>query len=279
MKGLGNIVALTSSLLIGLGCSDFEGGDDVRSPDDDMVDVTTAAQEPAGADWGCLDDVAGAVPVAPNRDSSITFSILVYDGATGQPPPNLRVRACNNFDPSCSDPAGPEVRADADGLVSIDLVEGFPGFLELESDTTMPAMLFMPGPLLASWRGPALFLVTPASLALLGQLNGVDVDPERSTLGAIALDCQGKLAAGVAFGEDSQEGIPYYFVNLRPTRARADTAADGSGGFVNVPPDRQIIMRGVVTAMEREIAAVPVTTRPGWLSLTFLTKFTPAPAP
>lgn len=283
MRALLEAVAVASSALLALGCSGFDGGEDVLAPPLEPgaeTDVETAIAASAGAaDWSCLSARVGTTTVSPNLERSYTISMQIVDQTTSLPPPGLRVRACNNFDPNCTTPRTPDVTPGEDGLVRLELFEGFTGFFEVQSDTTVSTMFFLPGPVQGDWQVPTLFLPTPASLEVLSQLNAVDHDPMRSTLGGIALDCSGVRASGVTFSEDSQEGFAFYFVNQRPTGARMATAADGSGGFANAPAGRQLLMRGIVAATGQEVANVAVSTRASWVSSTVITPALPVDVP
>jgi len=249
------------------GCSAFAAGSDVLTAEQNSATPanTTGSDDATMNDWSCLNGVVGVNDsnVTPDRNQRATYSVFLIDGVTSAPPVGMQVRACNNFDPECQLPVISGALAGADGVVHLELFRGFNGFLEITSPVTVPNLYFLPEPLVGDVVGPTYALAEPAGLQGLAALNGLELDPARGHVFGVLEDCAGRRASGVKLSND-KGGIGFFFVGGTPTVTQPYSAADGTGGFVNLLPGAVVVR--AATLDNRPISAKTMYVRPGWFS-------------
>jgi hypothetical protein len=249
-----------------LACTPLEPqGDTPSAGGASAIDQVGLPNAPA-ADWSCLESLAEESALSPTGSNGRrwTYSRQVVDYVTGQPIPNVRVRACQLLDTTCDNPVA-EVASAADGWMEVLLTEDFNGYFEFQSATTVPHIVF---PTFLSPRSGSNVVPVPlpdpqATVALTASF-GIPVD---LTLGIVIIymfNCEGVPAQGLRLSSD-REGEPWYTVSGFPTFAAQATSAQGLGGFVNVSPGISVVQveRGDGTPLATPQA---VLVRSGWMS-------------
>ena len=102
------------------------------------------------------------------------------------------------------------------------------------------------------------------------------VDQTRGIFAARAQDCDFANAAGVSFAAAAadQETQAFYFASGVPVTTLAQTDAEGTGGFLNLPPGLGVITATSVVAGNKVLGSLSFNIRPGTLTLT---EFQPVP--
>lgn len=214
----------------------------------------------AGAEWACLDQPATARAVP--RRPGVSLTLAVTDIASRQPPEGLQARACSRLDVRCEAPLA-SVTEESSGGMYLTLPQGFDGFIELTSASSVPALYFLSRPLEADGH-ESLFVVSPSALHALGETAGVVLDEASGHLLSRAFDCDGAPAEGVGI-EGIQGGVPFSFEGGLPRFGSDVTSSDGLVGYVNVPPGL-LFMVGRELSLGRECGATSVLARGGWLT-------------
>jgi len=245
-----------------VGCTELAPGSDTLQAESAPLGSSGAGAAPPGdPKWACLGKPAS--PSAVALRPTVGFSLRLNDPATQSTPPAASLRACNRFDIDCGAPvAGPAVPA-ADGLLHLELPQGFAGFLEITSPAIIPALYFFSAPL-QSDRQEVFIVVGLETARALATSSDVALDPELGLIAVRTMDCRGELSGGVEFS-NATGGVPFAFVDGLPAIGYVVSNREGLGGFVNVPP-------GLVVLQGREVGSAQVTgtasvvVRKGWFS-------------
>jgi hypothetical protein len=261
--------ALMVPSVIGLGigplvlaCTEFEGGTDELEATTEMLAELPPA---AGTDWSCLD-------AAPSRagpatlGAPITYTVRLVDLGTRNPVPGMTVRVCGLTDVDCVMPVADRLLPDADGWLDIPLTEGFAGYLELRSPSTVPTSFYLNEGLRTMTEYPFVAVTVPTFEGLRAAV-GVAGD---SSLGAIAVrtfDCQGAPAPGTVLTNNAG-GVPFYFANGLPTITRRETDDEGLAGYINSPPGVTLLQSQLADGTVVDRASLIV--RPGWIMTAFM---------
>lgn len=222
-----------------LGCTEFESGSDV------LGNGPSGSDAPPGEDWSCLvgdeNRPLAPTPVAAESVPRVVYSLQFVDLSTGGVYGDVAVRACGASDPTCANPVTPLVTVDEEGWVDLPLFQNFLGYMEINSPSVLPSMMYMTEPLQPLTPPEYPFaLVSLASIGSLVQLVGVPQQAGSGIFSARAFDCRGIPAPNVTFSIDVP-GTPYYFVGPLPSGVGTSTDSSGLGGFVNVPPGLAIV--------------------------------------
>jgi hypothetical protein len=242
------------------GCTELASGND-RLPQEFRPNQPDAGPGPE-TPWGCLDapESPMASPLAPRVDLALT----VIDTVTDAPPAGLSARACSRLDVDCDNPLTPEVSPTIDdAAMHLSVPQGFAGFVEIRSPTTVPTMYFINQDLLRDTAESFAVISTLALTGLAAQDN-VMLDPARGFVLIRTFDCQGAPASGVELSSDN-DGQPFAFVDGFPVVGRDETSADGIGGFVNVPLGIAVL-QGIVREHGTALSSASVIVRAGWFS-------------
>jgi hypothetical protein len=256
--GRAGAVVGSAALMALSGCTELAPGSD-RLPQQSQSVQPDAAVAPDG--WSCLDEPP------PNRAdpvvATIDLSLRVTDTVSGEPPDGLVGRACARMDVMCDTPLTAQVGPADDGSIHLSVRQGFDGFIELTSPTTVPTMFFINQPLMRT-TAEAFGIVSTLALAGLAVQGNVPLDPTLGHVLVRTFDCEVAPAAGVELS-NNLGGQVFAFVAGLPDVGRNVTAADGIGGFVNVAP-RFAVLQGIMAESAREVGTTTVTVRAGWFS-------------
>src|SRR5262249_4955753 len=161
----------------------------------------------------------------------VTFSMAIADSITENVPATLRVRACPLLDVACNNPTTEPTSPDPDGVVRLSLPLRFEGFLEIQSEETIPALFFISTPLRPDTQAEALPLISEMGIVALAQSNDAPIDLEQTGVIVIrTYDCQDRSASGVSLSS-AGEGQVFMFVQGLPQVGIEETDEDGLGGF------------------------------------------------
>jgi hypothetical protein len=211
--------------------------------------------------WACLDETlpGGADRLVP----SVELTLPVTNIVSGRAPEGLSARACAKIDVGCAMPAAGPAAVEVDGAVHLDVPQGFDGYVELTSATTVPTMYFLNRQLMSDSVEPLNIIGQDAFAALAGQAN-VMLEAELGHLLVRAFDCAGAPADGVQVS-NNVGGLAFAFIDGLPIAGIDTTSAQGLGGFVNVPVGFAVL-QGVLVDGRRLLGTSNVVVRQGWLS-------------
>jgi hypothetical protein len=244
------------------GCTDFEPGTDELSASREMLGELPAAP---GTDWSCLDTVPSRIDRA-TLGAPITYTVRLVDLGTRNPVSDMTVRVCGLTDVDCVMPVADALRPDADGRLDIPLTEGFAGYLELRSSTTVPSSFYLNEGLRTMTEFPFV-AVTVATFEGLRAAVGVTADDSFGAIAVRTFDCQGVPAPSTVL-TNNVGGVPFYFANGLPDITRRETDDDGLAGYVNSPPGVTLLQSQLTdgTVVDRKSLIV----RPGWLMTAYM---------
>jgi hypothetical protein len=246
-------------LASGSACTQLAPGSDTLA----RAELRADASVPPVADprWACLGDTtaAGAVALRP----SVELSLTVVDIASNVPPPGLTARACSRLDVSCLSPVATNVSVASDGALHLSVMQGFDGYVELTSPSSVPTMFFFNEQVMVN-TADAFTIVSPMSLTALGASGGVAIDPQLGQLLVRTFDCEGARASGVQISNRAG-GEVFSFADGLPVVGLDVTTADGIGGFVNVRPGL-VFLQGIEVGSQRVSGTASVVVRQSWLT-------------
>jgi hypothetical protein len=251
-----------SGLAWSVGCTELApGSDTLLAAPAPLGAAGTDAEPPVDPRWGCLGKPAA--PRAVALRPTVGFSLGLNDPVRQGTPPDASMRACNRFDIDCTAPVqGPATPA-ADGLMHLELPQGFAGFLEITSPAIIPALYFFSQPLQTD-RQEEFIVVSFDTAVALAASGAVAIDPELGLIAVRTMDCQGVLGGGVEFSNQTG-GVPFAFIDGLPAIGYTVSNREGLGGFVNVPPGL-VILEGQEVSSGQVTGTVSVVVRKGWFS-------------
>jgi hypothetical protein len=179
----------------------------------------------------------------------------------------VRFRGCNKIDIDCAGPVA-ETFSDVNGFVSIQVDNGFDGYLEIVKDGYYPVLLFTNPPITQDVSiNTALGLFTPAQFAGLTGAAGVTVNTERGHVLTGAEDCNANTTAGVSLtlSTAGDGSTPFYLRNSIPDATVSTTDDSGLGGFLNVTPGFAFLT-GKVASIDMTMGKSSILVRKGYLS-------------
>jgi hypothetical protein len=253
------------ALMLGMsGCTRFASELDVPLElDDDPLQTEVLPVEP----WGCVSDEAGN-PLASPNGAPITLSIQARDFLSGRTPSNLLIRACYRADVNCVRPATDWLPPNPDGAVTLPLMEGFNGYLEIKGDDEVPTLFVLPAPLTPELVSilPDLVTVLPLdALLAFGEASQLDLDPRAGVVSINTFDCSGPSGAGVRL-EVNTSAVPFSFVDGLPIAGLDTTSDDGTAGFANVLPGL-VVVRGYWGEQVAPVGLETVLVRAMWVTV------------
>lgn len=177
---------------------------------------------------------------ADDESDVIHYSIQVLEFISRKSPGHVSALACRTNDVNCSAPVASFVDEKGDGLVELDLPNGFSGFFEVKSDA-LTALSYLTKPLTHDLRDRDLQVSAPSTLKLLASIDGTKFDDERGLALVEAFDCSGTPAGGVHFEESKGNSKSFYIVDNTPNSAATVSVYDSvhdvaDGGFINLEP-------------------------------------------
>jgi hypothetical protein len=244
---LGRAAPWLVPLVASTGCSSLAGGSDSLEPP-----------------WRCLDEAAAALPVPGAVTEPARVGISFRDLFQAVPLPDLEVRACLAIDSACASPVGAPVRSDADGAVQLELYRGFEGYLEVQGEGIISALVFLPR-VSSDQSLPQMGLVPEANLRTFNTNFGAGIDFDAGHLVIRIKDCDGLPAQNVAL-ETDVGSRRFYMIGGLPEFGAERSGPVGVGGFVNIDAAGA---RVVGSFVQEDGTAWPIGTatfavRPGW---------------
>lgn len=252
-------------LLLGMsGCTRFASELDVPGGfGDDPLDTEVLPIEP----WGCVSDQAGNPLSSPNGPP-LDFAIEARDFLSGRTPTNLLIRACHRPDVSCVRPATDWLSPNAEGVVTVPLMEGFNGYLEVRGDDEVPTLFVFPAPLsleLVAMLPGFVTVLPPDALLAFGEASHLEINPGAGILSINTFDCSGPSGAGVRL-ELNTSAVPFSFIDGLPIAGLDTTSEDGSAGFANVLPGL-VVVKGYWSTRTAPVGLETVLVRAMWVTV------------
>jgi len=182
--------------------------------------------------------------------------------------------ACNRLDVNCDAPVTDHVTAKAGDPIELDLPVGFQGYLQIKSDSALPAMEFLARPIVEDTAGWNLTIATKSTVTGLGLATGTKIDSSLGTVIVIARDCNRMPLAGVQTSIDVTQGtgdggpdttVGFYFANMFPNKSQTTTTSEGAAGYVNVPLGSALLGATIVDS-GKMLSPTSAVSRGGWLS-------------
>jgi hypothetical protein len=177
----------------------------------------------------------------------------------------MRIHACTQLDLDCRGPVGGPYEVPAGSVYDFPLPQGFLGYFRIESAVSLPALYFLPRPVVSDAVGWSPTVVSKDVLAQLGAAAGVALAPDAGVIIAAVRDCAGKPLEGISVTASQSQALRFYIVNNLPVLNTTATGAQGAVGFANVPASTVALT--ATTASGRTFPPVSVRVQPGTLSL------------
>jgi hypothetical protein len=187
--------------------------------------------------WSCLD----APPVTSTATGPFHVTLHLTDIVSSTPLSGVTANLCRKLDVACTDPEGPAVVSDANGLVAFDVPAAFTGYVSLQEGTTiMPGLYFFNPAVNSDLDVPAIQLASPAIASALIAGLGAKEDSADGIMLLSVVDCTGTNAANVTMSftqsADAGASVSFYSVGGLPNAMVTMTDTSGYGGAVNVAP-------------------------------------------
>jgi hypothetical protein len=194
-----------------------------------------------------------------------SFAIQLPTGAGAGVETPFRVQACHQLDLECKQPVAGPFDVVAGTVYDFPVPHGFSGFFQIESERMLPALYFVPRPVVTDTVGWSPTVISQEVLAQLAAAAGASLDPESGIVIASIRDCDGVPIEGAIVTASEQRAIRYYIVNNLPVLSATETSAQGAVGFANAPATT-IALQGV-TKSGKTLAPVSIRVQAGSLSL------------
>jgi hypothetical protein len=196
---------------------------------------------------------------------SYSFAIQVPTTGASGVTTLFRAQACQQLDVDCQAPVAGPFEVAAGELYAFPLPQGFSGFFQITSEAALPALYFLPRPVIADTVGWSPTIISKEILAQLAAAAGTSLDPASGVVIATVRDCDGAPIEGATVTASEERALRYYIVNNLPVLSATETSEQGAVGFASVPAST-IALNGV-SKSGRAFAPVSVRVRSSWLSL------------
>lgn len=193
-----------------------------------------------------------------------SFAIQVATSGSGAAI-SFRVLACQQLDVDCQTPVAGPFEVAAGTPYAFPLPQGFSGFFQIAGDGALPALYFVPRPVVADTIGWSPTVISKEVLAQLAAAAGTSLDPASGVVIASIRDCDGTPIEGATVTASEKQVLRYYIVNNLPVLSAMETSAQGAVGFASVPAST-IALNGV-SRSGQAFAPVSVRVKSGSLSL------------
>lgn len=199
--------------------------------------------------------------------ATVSYSFAIQLPTSGAPgaTTSFRVQACQQLDVDCEAPVAGPFDVAAGTLYAFPLPQGFSGFFQIASEATLPALYFVPRPVVTDSIGWSPTIISKEVLAQLAAAAGASLDPASGVVIASVRDCEGTPIEGATVTATEKQALRYYIVNNLPVLSATETSAQGAVGFASVPAST-IALNGV-SRSGQAFAPVSVRVKSGSLSL------------
>jgi hypothetical protein len=183
--------------------------------------------------WACL---GGFMPPEPKEDVTHEFQFeLATEG--GVAPEGLTVRLCALLDVNCETPIE-TLTTDAAGQTELTVAPSFEGFMEVESDETIPSLAFLGTLVTLPPSKQVIRLIRPNEFAALVTAAGQVYDMTDGVAVVLTQNCDDARALGVKISSSDidDDTVQFYFNGSLPDPQSTQTDDQGAAGFLNLPP-------------------------------------------
>jgi hypothetical protein len=245
----------------------------------------------AGADGGGAWDCLSQDRADPDLSPQVSVQIVAFDplqpytlGSTVDggsdlwvagytPVSGMKIQPCGALDPLCSSPIAAASITDDAGIAQVTVPGSFAGLYQMTRPDVLPLLLY-PGRFIAGDTRVtyAQGVIDQTEVVGVGAAAGVtaNTDPDAGLghLFVSALDCNDRRASGVSFSlGDIEAGVRTYLVNGLPNLTATQTAADGVGGFVNVPEGSVIVSAALASQGQQALGSLNVYVKAATVTL------------
>jgi hypothetical protein len=201
-----------------------------------------------------------------NGLATVNYSFAIQLATSGSGAAmSFRVQACQQLDVDCQSPVAGPFEVAAGSPYAFPLPQGFFGFFQITGDGALPALYFVPRPVVADTIGWSPTVISKEVLAQLAAAAGTSLDPASGVVIASIRDCDGTPIEGATVTASEKQVLRYYIVNNLPVLSATETSAQGAVGFASVPAST-IALNGV-SRSGQAFAPVSVRVKSGSLSL------------
>ncbi len=182
--------------------------------------------------WDCLGQPT------PVPTGTVEYAQPVRNLTNGSIPADVVVEVCDSSALACVRPL--LTTTPVDGVVRLSFPADFIGYLQLDSQEVMPAIVEMTRPIGAMRVLPELRMVDTNTMKAFAAMMGVTIDETRGHALFWAIDCRGNRTAGVSVTAGSADASTkrYYVLDTKLPSVSVDrTDSSGGGGFINLPID------------------------------------------
>ncbi len=243
--------------------------------------MQTHCEQPCQVNWGCVDNYHWPTPDA---DLKVGVRVIDFAAVPDKPLPDVRVKACQPVDPSCTTGRVDEATTGDDGMVALTVQSSFNGLFDFSGGGYVDSNVQWSEPIYRV-GGFTQYQLTNGALQVLAGIVGVDTsfDPET---GFLIFRVQGCLPMRYLNAPDLPRAeAPDVEVSFEPNDGASPifytdpsggvsvtlkaTTRDGVGGAFNVPA-RPITVHAVDTHSGMEVATGTVQIQPGVIGYVYL---------
>lgn len=222
--------------------------------------VCVVSAPPGEHDLACAAPTSSGLPTV-----NYTFAIQAATSGAAGTATLFRARACQQLDVDCESPVAGPFEVMAGTPYAFPLPQGFSGFFQITGDGVLPALYFLPRPVVADTVGWSPTVISKEVLGQLAAAAGTSLDPASGVVIASIRDCDGTPIEGATVTASEKQVLRYYIVNNLPVLSAMETSAQGAVGFASVPAST-IALNGV-SRSGQAFAPVSVRVKSGSLSL------------
>jgi hypothetical protein len=205
------------------------------------VDPNAGGGGQGGGDpiWGCVGNV---IEPTPDTSKMVTIEFKLLFATDEKPLTGGTVDVCDKLDITCMNmsaefPKG--LTPAVDGSLSINVKQGFDGFVRVTSPDIVDSRIYVGRPVIEPPKVKSVQLLRPMEYSVLANLAQDEVDPTRGTAILLAVDCNGDAGGGIKFKSpnvlmNDETVTEFYLVNQSPVPTAKKTDKDGFGGFFNM---------------------------------------------
>lgn len=251
---VGFLATLVASSVLGLNCGLVLDDDAVQCVSDedcigfgegytcDGIFCVPPVEDP---EWACLGNIDTPSTIRPGV--SHRFQHRVVELSTNLPPRDgTHLRLCRTID-QCAEPLFDNVPYDADGIVVVEVPDGFQGYFEVSHDdpTTYVPYISMIGPVFEDTIAavPMQLFSPPTEQTVLALIGGSLLEGRTALLPNLG-NCLDEAQAGLTVDIEPKTGdeTVWYFEGIIPAPAATSTDAGGIALILNVSPGTKTLI-------------------------------------
>jgi hypothetical protein len=185
--------------------------------------------------WACLED---STTSDKPSNSTVAVQVPLVSVLNQAPIQGVSAQLYRKIDVASANPLGSEVVSGSDGMLSLNVEQGFDGFIKLTHPDLGTSLYFFNPPVTRPETTPPVRLASPTMVGALLQQVGKSYDSSLGIVVLTAQDCTGRSAAGVSYKSLTVGPTPqvFYSVEGLPTVNVSATDKSGYGGLIGLAP-------------------------------------------